>query len=247
MEGDKKMNFNDIDIVPMPEEYKNFPLTRFFIETNNNCNTTMEWLQKVDYDTLVMIAECGDIIRQFETPPIDINKNDDFWHNYNIDDFMSVYQGEKKEEYLDNATKVNDYALLAIHLCLMELERVNELRGKEIDEELMITAIQFLYLWAVFEQLRRKELIVISGDGMLLKYYTTFFNLSPKGELVHKYMMLKYQDGIDAMIKMKDNNVTIKQNKDPGTQTTKKRKSTHKTTKRASTKKKNKGDGQEPQ
>ena len=86
----------------------------------------------------------------------------------------------------------HDYAILAGSLCTMEYDRQGkDAETHDIPEDVLVDAIQFLCLWVVFEQLRRKELVVITGEGLLTKHYTTFFTLTKKGELVSQYMKCK--------------------------------------------------------
>ncbi|MFA5313364.1 MAG: hypothetical protein WC375_08650, partial [Methanomassiliicoccales archaeon] len=84
-------------------------------------------------------------------------------------------------------------------------------KGIDTDEEgipeiVIVDAIQFLHLWAVFEQLRRKGLIDITGDGLLCKHYTTFFNLTEKGQLVNKYLKVLIEE---QKMGIKNNNLPI--------------------------------------
>jgi hypothetical protein len=178
------MNFEDMfsDSTEMLDDLDRYSLARYFIETRKNADrkSTLSWLSVIDLDTLQLISQYGEIIRNneecgqknmtediFDQPMLEIVDEDGFLE---INRAKNKVAGEKEE-------------LTALIIILLAWEHNQRAVPVEVIEE----ATYRLVLYSSIEILRREGYLQVAGNGTLLSENVKF-KATTKGRKLGKKM-----------------------------------------------------------
>ena len=155
------MNF--LDIINTPDYLNESPVTRYFLETKgekHNWNT-VEWLSRIDNDTLSMLSKYVDKLETHEEETATTSPTNEFGQEV----FQGSYgeaNGETTNEVLDEI----DFIFLVAHCAAAE-------KGLTFDEFIRIPSLEeawsdyavALAIFVTCEGMRRKGIVKFTGSG----------------------------------------------------------------------------------
>lgn len=168
------------------KDVEDYPLCSFFMETRKKApeRSTLSWLSICDRDTVNMIVEISDKLREDDP---EIKKAED---NTNEDVFENPKLAEEEPE--EEVTDASDFCGLSVLLYCWE-NNVLKMPIEELED-----IHNCLSFYANAEALKRDKLLTIKGSGLLLDEATKC-TFTKKGERFSKKLLKKL--GIDKKIK----------------------------------------------
>lgn len=158
-----------VDSKEILDDISSYVLASYFMETRKNAKkkAALSWIESIDLDSLAMIAEYGEKMKDEDDEVAAENTKPDLFDKPMLDEEV---EEDEEGRYIQSKEVSEGMEIYALTVLLLAWEHDQRAVPLDITEP----AMQKLVLYANMEILRRKKYVTATGSGTLLSK-TNFF------------------------------------------------------------------------